>query len=100
MSLERIVLFTPKAEEDLEMIYAYTVSKWGHSQAEKYINQLYSSIDEISRFPGLGVEYASDKMRYRKIVVRKHIIYFRESDFQIIVVRILHSKMNHEKRLR
>lgn len=93
------LLFQPKAEEDLELIYSYSELSWGIEQAEKYIDRLYSSMVELLKYPQLGSKYVTETQSYRKIVVDKHIIYYRITEKHIIVVRILHSKMNRENLL-
>ncbi len=52
------------------MIQEYGIFDLKHQDGEKHIDQLYSSTDETSRFPGMCMKYVTDKMRYCKIVMR------------------------------
>jgi len=94
MLSKKVLVFQPKAEEDLELIFSYTESTWGIEQAEKYVDSLYNSIAQLLKYPEMGTKYMTSTTEYRKIVVHRHIAYYRISNYQVIVVRILHSKMN------
>lgn len=100
MPVKRILLFQPKAEEDLELIFAYTTSAWGIDQAEKYTDRLYTTIVQLLKNPEIGARYLTETNEYRKMVVDKHVIYYRNADWGIVVVRILHSKMNQDNWLK
>lgn len=96
MPSKPILLFQPKAEEDLELIFTYSESVWGIEKAEKYLDRLYGSMTQLLKYPEMGSKYLTGGKEYRKIVVDTHVIYYRNSNKGIIVVRILHSKMNRD----
>ncbi|MEZ4670687.1 MAG: type II toxin-antitoxin system RelE/ParE family toxin [Anaerolineae bacterium] len=90
----------PKAIEDLEAIWHYTVSTWGNLQADTYIRQLSEGIRVLASDPAIG--QACDYVRegYRKYPVNRHIIFYRViAAEEIDVVRILHERMDVDRHL-
>jgi len=88
------LLLTPKAELDLEEIYEYPLMTWGFKQAEKYQDDLYDSILGILDNPKIGVIYYYKEGNYRKLNSNRHLIFYRISVTECIVVRILHERMD------
>ncbi|EJG6851204.1 type II toxin-antitoxin system RelE/ParE family toxin [Salmonella enterica] len=72
----KTVKLTPKASQDLEDIWFYGYHHFGEVQADKYINH----ISDIFRILG---EYIN------ALPFERHIIYFLQSDTDIIIIRIL-----------
>lgn len=91
------IYFTPKAEEDLERIYKYSYLTWGLEQAERYQDDLYFAINEIEHSPEIGKLYFGKNEVYQTLVVRKHIVYYKQKEDKIIVIRILHGSMDRER---
>ena len=91
---------SPEAKKDLLDIHAYTQNKWGHQQAQKYIDALEESCDELAQSPHLGRERPEIKPGYRSIADGKHVIFYREGDGGIEILRILHGRMDIEQRMR
>ncbi|HBM3279822.1 TPA: type II toxin-antitoxin system RelE/ParE family toxin [Klebsiella oxytoca] len=84
----KTVKLTPKTSQDLDDIRYYGYHHFGEEQADKYINQISGIFQVISNHnvgtprPELG-EYIS------ALSVERHIIYFRQTDTEIIIIRIL-----------
>jgi len=85
---------SPKAIIDLEEIYEYTLGTWGLNQAEKYQDELYLCMISISENPMLGSIYYFKSGNYRKINANRHIIFFRKTKKECLIVRILHERMD------
>lgn len=98
MGKNKTLLLSPKAYEDLELIYEHTLSKWGFKQAEKYIDLIYGAMREIERYPNIGVVYKTPLFTYRKLVVGNHILYYRLENDNLFVIRVLHSRMDQNSR--
>jgi toxin ParE1/3/4 len=84
----------PQAVKDLESIYEFTLISWGFSQAEKYQDELYNYMITISKNPQIGSIYYFKKGNYRKLNGNRHIIFYRETNNEIIIVRFLHEKID------
>jgi toxin ParE1/3/4 len=92
-------VLSPRAQADLEDIWAFTTNRWGLTQAEVYIRQIQSSIETVAAAPALG--RACDEIRsgYRKYRTGSHVIFYRLTDGGIDVVRILHARMDFGRHL-
>lgn len=92
---------TNKAIEDLTHIWEYTFDTWSEQQADFYYNMLIASCQKITENPRLfSVKYdeiANDLLGYR---ANKHIIFYRIlADGDILVIRILHQRMDLKRKL-
>ena len=47
---------TPSAKSDLIGIWDYTVKTWGEPQAEKYLQDIEDTLNELAANPGLGTQ--------------------------------------------
>ena len=90
---------TPAAENDLEVIWAYTVKRWGTVQAERYIDLLTATFDKLSESPKTAQTCDHIRPGYRCISQERHKIYFRITDNGIVVVRVLHERMDAPRHL-
>lgn len=85
---------TAKAEDDLDVIYDYSFNKWGLTQAEKYIREIHQKIQTIAAEPNLGRRIDIVKKGYRKVHINRHFILYKQTHPKIIIIRILHEKMD------
>ena len=90
---------SPEAKKDLLDIHAYTQNKWGRQQAQKYIYALEKRCDELTQSPHIGRERPEIKPGYKSIAEGKHVIFYRVSDSDIEILRILHGRMDIEQRM-
>ena len=80
------------AERDLDGIHDYTTDRWGIDQAERYLRGLRTACGLLaagelpSRPAGLGAGIR----RYRW---RSHMLFFRVCPEEILIIRILHARM-------
>lgn len=88
------LLLKPLALEDLENIFSYTFDTWGLRQAEKYQNELHQGMLSILENPEIGMPYNYTIVKYRKIHVNRHLIFYRIEDKSCIIIRILHDRVN------
>jgi toxin ParE1/3/4 len=92
---------TNKAVEDLTNIWEYTVDMWSEQQADNYYNILINSCHKITENPRLyGAKYeeiADGLLGYRS---GRHIIFYRIlTNGDILVIRILHQRMDLKHRM-
>ena len=83
-----------QAEVDLEEIWSYTATRWGLDQAERYVGGILQMLDFISENPRLGRWADEVRPGYRKKAIGSRIIFYREQDAAIDVVRVLHQSMD------
>ena len=89
----KTVLFSPLAQDDISDIWDYTVAQWGEKQAVTYTHNLREASVELAT--GLAVSQTVDiREGYLKYRSGEHFIYFKETDANITVIRILHKSMD------
>ena len=80
------------AELDLELIFLEGLDRFGSAQAERYKSELKSSLDRLSRFPGMAHLRMDVSPPVRIQPFRAHVIVFDVGDEGITVVRIRHGR--------
>jgi toxin ParE1/3/4 len=92
---------TNEAVKDLEEIWSYTYQKWSVEQADRNYNLIIDEIEFIASNPltGRPVDYINKG--YRSSKIKSHVLFYRkQEDETIIVVRILHQRMDSENRMK
>lgn len=80
---------SPKARDDMESVWLYTLSQWGLEQTEKYIDDLAAAFALLTSSPRLGKNCDTIRPGYRKHPTLRHVIYYREVDYGIEIIRVL-----------
>ena len=94
------IVLSPKAKADLSKIWDYTYSEWGVEQAEKYVRDLWSVMQEQTREFTKSVDIGDVRKGYRKVRSGSHVIFFKVTREGVVdVVRILHQKMDFDRHL-
>jgi toxin ParE1/3/4 len=93
--------FTNKAVEDLTNIWNYTFETWSERQADMYYNMLIESCQKIVENPWLyGFKYDEITEGLRGYRANKHIIFYQIlQDDEILIIRILHQRMDLKRRM-
>ncbi len=93
--------FSVEAVNDLEEIWIYTKQTWSHEQADRYYNLIIDEVEFISLNPSLGRDINYIKEGFRSTKVKSHVIYYKQvEDEAILIVRILHQRMDVETRMK
>ena len=96
----RRVILSPKAKVDLSQVWDYTYAEWGEEQAEKYIRDLWATMEEQSHDLTKSVDISDVRKGYRKARSGSYVIFFKVTKGGALdVVRILHQKMDFERHL-
>jgi toxin ParE1/3/4 len=91
---------TNKAVEDLSEIWEYTVEEWSETQANRYYNFVLESCQEVANHPQFGKQYEEIEKDLLGFKSNHHIIFFKVvSPKEIVVVRILHERMDLKSKL-
>jgi toxin ParE1/3/4 len=90
---------TELALDDLRSIGRYTQANWGRDQRNLYLTKLDECFHLLAQNPLRGRACNDIRLGYRKYLIGRHIIFYRESQEGIEVIRILHSSMDIESRL-
>ncbi|HLK28905.1 MAG TPA: type II toxin-antitoxin system RelE/ParE family toxin [Puia sp.] len=92
-------VISKKAISDLEDIWLYTADKWSIEQADRYYNLIFDEISFICKNPKTGKEMEHVRKSYRAAKVKSHLIFYKIENNTIMIVRILHERMDIENRL-
>ena len=92
---------TPRAEAELESIFAHGVERWGWDQAQRYSDDLILAFERIAAralpWRQIPAEIGVEGFRYH---CGRHYIYWRASDEGATIVTLLHDAMDQPSRLR
>ncbi|QOL25572.1 type II toxin-antitoxin system RelE/ParE family toxin [Thalassotalea sp. LPB0316] len=84
------------AQKDLEKIYQYTAVEFGELQAESYLIGINDCLQLLCDEPELAHDISDIRLGYFRYLYRKHSIFFKQRENDILVVRILHQQMKLE----
>lgn len=85
---------SPRAKADFEDIIEQSLLNWGEDQAIEYHATIYRGFGELASFPKLGRSQDRLFQGCRSHPVGQHVIYYVVRTDSILIVRILHQKMN------
>lgn len=89
------ISLTKAARADLRGIYAYTYVEWGEQQADTYLGALREAMDRIADGTGTARPLRSRHANMFKQKQGRHLIVFRQqADGRLLVVRVLHDRMD------
>lgn len=87
------VHYSQAAISDIDQIWDYTFERWGVEQAERYTRELRDTCKDLaeSRKSGRPVHERAGYFRYS---IARHVVFFKEQGNGIVVMRILHERMD------
>jgi toxin ParE1/3/4 len=85
---------TPAALRDLEGIWSYTAQQWGEVQAARYLDGLNTCFEAIATSPLSAPSCEHIRPGYRRQRVARHTVYYRVEDAMVVIVRVLHERMD------
>lgn len=91
--------FTRDAEQDLINIFLYGMEHFGQAQAERYAKTLNAKIEMAAEHPDFGADYGFVTGGVRRYESVSHAIYYRPTQSGILVLRILHGRMDPARHL-
>ncbi|MYI90030.1 MAG: type II toxin-antitoxin system RelE/ParE family toxin [Gammaproteobacteria bacterium] len=84
---------SPKAREDIEAVWLYSLAAWSAEQADRYTDDLTAAFAHLADIPKSGTSSEHIRAGYRRHSVLRHVIYYRETNYGIEVIRVLHNRM-------
>jgi toxin ParE1/3/4 len=94
----RVLRLTPLAEADLEDIWRYTFEQWSLEQANRYHNDLVSTMQALARGDKSG-RVCPVRDGYLQYAAGSHILFYRETAGTLDVIRVLHQRMDIDRHL-
>ncbi len=83
-----------RADGDLKEIILYTARQFGEEQAEEYYWGLCTCLDLLADSPGAGQQPLEPAPPLRAHHHRHHVIFYEVLGDHILIVRVLHEKMD------
>ncbi|PYB74057.1 MULTISPECIES: type II toxin-antitoxin system RelE/ParE family toxin [Rhizobium] len=91
--MKRLIV-SPRAARDIDGIFDYTEEQWGLDQAITYTLGLKSSLQEICEGGRRGRKIPQLTKAYLIVTYQSHYLVYRETRQAIVLIRILHQRMN------
>ena len=88
------------AASDLDEIWDYSAEYWGIDQANRYVEALRESIARVALDPSRGRSVSVRGKSYYQYRSGSHMIFYRETNRGVQIVRILHQSMQYLRHLR
>jgi toxin ParE1/3/4 len=90
---------TEIARADLASIRRYSTRTWGQDQTTRYMDALRDTMKGLLR--GSVVTRARDDLRpgIQMAISGRHCIFFEVDEARILVVRVLHDRMDYRRHL-
>jgi toxin ParE1/3/4 len=88
------IVLRPEAEQDIRDIANYSEANWGAFKAKLYVEGIVGKIGSLAEYPDLGTRVDGLPGPYRKLISDTHRIFYRGEAAQVIIVRILHARMD------
>ncbi len=85
---------TEEADRDVEKILAYSVKNFGIDQTQHYFETLKQCIELLAGNPNMGHSAEDILPEYFRFPHESHVIFYKNLSSSILVVRILHKRMN------
>jgi len=92
-------VLSAKADADIEAIAETSLQGWGFARSEKYILGLHQTFRMLAEFPDLGRDASHIRAGYRKIETASHSVFYRKTDYGVLIMRILHQRMDFGRHL-
>lgn len=89
-----------RAKIDIEEIWLYTFQNWSQTQADKYFEEISNALSLIQQNYKVGTLLVKSQYSNYKFLVKSHIIFYNVNEEKhILILRILHKKMDPDQHI-
>ncbi|HEX3673722.1 MAG TPA: type II toxin-antitoxin system RelE/ParE family toxin [Rhizomicrobium sp.] len=82
------------ARRDLKAIARYSEKEWGTARKVRYLDAIRERFAALLRHPAPGAAREDIASGYRSVIVGRHIVFYRLADDEVVIVRVLHQRMD------
>ena len=82
-----------EAEQDIDLIAAYTTSTWGWRQTDQYLAKLEDGFELLAQNPFIGRVCDSIRPGLHRFEIGKHVVFYLQEPGGVLIVRVLHQQM-------
>ncbi|MBV8976921.1 MAG: type II toxin-antitoxin system RelE/ParE family toxin [Alphaproteobacteria bacterium] len=93
------LILADRARADLWSIARYTEREWGATRKKRYMAFLRERLGTLLRHPDLGPVRDDLGSGYRSLLAGSHMIFYRRAGEGIVVIRVLHQRMDIRRHL-
>ena len=93
------IVVRPSAERDIEQIALYTIEAWGKQQAQTYLARLRADIEGLRETANRHPPANSAIANLRRMRSQQHFVFYQVLADAVVIVRVLHERMDVESRL-
>jgi len=90
----RRLVFADAALDDLKDIAQFTEARWGADQKRRYLSSIDTTVRRVRDNPKLGRNRQDVHPGYHGVLVGRHVIFYRFTDDECEIVRIIHDRMD------
>lgn len=92
------IVISEKAYADLQKIYLF-YAEHDQTAAEKLSTEINRQFVNLARFPQLGRYWPETNLVTRRLVIGRHLIFYRTDEEAILILRVLDGRMDVEAEL-
>lgn len=92
-------ILTPNTRVSMKEIAIYTQNKWGKQQRDKYLKALRDRFEDLASNPEKGKHRTKLHPHLRSYVEGRHVIYYLPNEDYIVIVGVLHERMDPSRRV-
>lgn len=92
-------LLSEHAAQDLREIAKHSQRQWGDTRTTAYMHAIRGRIDWALTHAGLWQERSDLRAGFWSLASGKHLLFFTVSKDQLVVLRILHKRMDYRRHL-
>ena len=97
------VFYSPLSQRDLDEIYDYIAVELANPiSAAEIVTEILDAVDDLALFPAIGGIVRNVPLltcEYRFLPVRNYIVFYRRTDNNVFVDRILYKKRDYARLL-
>jgi toxin ParE1/3/4 len=82
------------ARRDLKNIARYSEREWGAPRKTQYMAAIRERLAALLHRPAIGATREDLGLDYRCVPVGRHVIFYRIASDDVLVVRVLHQRMD------
>jgi len=86
--------FAPAADRDLADIWLYTAETWSRDQADRYAGLIVDTCGRLASGEVRGRPIPEIGATYLKVTVGAHLVIYTSSGDAVLVLRVLHRRMD------
>lgn len=87
------------AASDIERILDWSLAEFGLAQTDEYYRSMSACMDGLAENPAMGLSIDDIRAGYRRFPHQSHAIFYTQMDWGILIVRVLHKRMDALKQL-